>query len=64
MPWLGRNAEARGRPLGPADLAQPRNADLPTGGRYDHASQELKGYNQKVAQSAAQSDTRFDGERQ
>jgi hypothetical protein len=51
------------RPLRPADLAQPRDANLPTGGRYNHVTQELEGYNSKFAKGAMISSTQFDGER-
>lgn len=51
------------RPLRPADLAQPREANMPTGGRYDHAAQELKDYSHKFAQGAMLSSTQFDGEK-
>jgi hypothetical protein len=55
--------------LGPTDLARPRKAQLPTGGKYDHASQEMKGYNLRIADTGTatdedkeQSTTFWDGE--
>jgi hypothetical protein len=63
-------ATTRDRPgLGPTDLARPRKAQLPTGGTYDHASQEMKGYNLRIADTGTatdedqpQSTTFWDGE--
>jgi hypothetical protein len=55
--------------LRPTDLARPRKAQLPTGGKYDHASQEMKGYNLRIADTGTatdedqgQSTTFWDGE--
>jgi hypothetical protein len=75
LPLSRRSAQAstalnRSR-LVPDDLARPRTAQLPTGGTYDHASQQMKGYDIKIADTGTATDedqgnstTFWDGEKQ
>jgi hypothetical protein len=57
--------------LVPNKLARPRTAQLPKGGTYDHESQQMKGYDIKIADTGTatdedqgQSTTFWDGEKQ
>lgn len=54
----------------PEDLARPRTSQLPTGGTYDHESQQMKGYDTKIADTGTATDedqgsstTFWDGEK-
>jgi len=56
-------------PIVPSNLARPRTAQLPKGGTYDHESQQMKGYDIKIADTGTatdedqeQSTTYWDGE--
>ena len=40
----------------PQDLARPRGSQLPTGGAYDHASQQMKDYDIKIADTGTDTD--------
>lgn len=55
----------------PRNLARPRSAQLPKGGTYDHQSQQMTGYDIKIADTGTdtdedqeQSTTFWDGEKQ
>lgn len=65
------NMALRQSTLLPDDLARPRTSQLPTGGTYDHESQQMKGYDIEIADTGTATDedqggstTFWDGEKQ
>lgn len=64
------SASAKQGSITPDRLARPRGSQLPTGGIYDHETQQMKGYDLKLADTGTATDedqgsstTFWDGER-